>query len=285
LSPDVSSDDIPQSVLEEVRVGIQAYFVPLLVISPKDPRHPVSPVGSGTLVELARRHYILTADHVWKETEGWEQIALVLAAEGGAPLAIPRDHIAPSPLGASTYPAEWGPDLALLEVPPNLVAAIRARKSFLNLALRRSMLSSHPPQMEKAVWAVIGLVGGSSTVELHDQTGVAIANLRAEAFFAWSCTEDLRDGYDYLSLTARTTLPGVPSSFKGVSGGGLWQIGLKMEKSTGAISWEGEHHFRGVAFWEEPRPPDRVAIRCHGPRSIFEKAWAEWRLPNEPAGP
>jgi len=101
MSPDVSSDDIPQSILEEVLLGIQAFFVPLLVISPKDRKHPVSPVGSRTLVELARRHYILTADHVWRETEGWEQIGLSLAE--GTPLAIPRDRIAPKRLGASTY--------------------------------------------------------------------------------------------------------------------------------------------------------------------------------------
>jgi len=88
LSPDVSLDDIPQSVLEEVRLGIQHYFVPLLVISPEHPKHPVDLAGSGTLVELAGKHYILTADHVWNRTDGWAEIGLALEAAGGAPLAI-----------------------------------------------------------------------------------------------------------------------------------------------------------------------------------------------------
>ncbi len=275
LSPDVSLDDIPQSVLEEVRLGIQHYFVPLLVISPEHPKHPVDLAGSGTLVELAGKHYILTADHVWNRTDGWAEIGLALEAAGGAPLAIPIDRISPKRLVDSAY-SEWGPDLALLELPPHLVPTIGARKSFLNLARRRSMLTSHPPQMEKALWVVMGLVGQSSEVKASADTGVVVANLRAEAFFGVTCQENCCNGCDYLTIYAKTTLPGVPSSFKGVSGGGLWQVALKM--MAGAIVWRGEHHFRGVAFWQEPEPPDHISIRCHGPRSIFDKAWDAWGL-------
>jgi hypothetical protein len=131
--------------------------------------------------------------------------------------------------------------------------------------------------MEKALWAVMGVVGQSSQVTPRAETGLVVANIRGEAFFGVTCTADAHGGYDYLTTYAKTTLPGVPSSFGGVSGGGLWQIDLTMKKGTEAISWE--LHFRGVAFWEEPKPPDQIAIRCHGPRSIFEKAWAEWNLP------
>ena len=279
MSPDVSSDEIPQSLLEEIRERIQDYFVPLLVISPGDRK--VGAAGSGTLVELAGKHYILTAKHVWSEVKRWEEIGLVLTGEG-VPLAIPRDRIVAKLVGAGSAAGEWGPDLALLELPPHLVGEVGARKSFLNLAREHSALSSHPPQLEKAVWAVIGLVGQSSEVGPPDNTGMALAKLRGEAFFGWSCTADSRDDYDYLTLTARTTLPGVPSSFAGVSGGGLWQITLGMKGSE--IVWKGERRFRGVAFWQTPLPEDSIAIRCHGPRSIFEKAWNTWGLVAHGAG-
>ena len=51
-SLDVSFDDIPQPVLDEVQRDIQHYFVPLLLLSPEDPWKPVGLGGSGTLVEL-----------------------------------------------------------------------------------------------------------------------------------------------------------------------------------------------------------------------------------------
>jgi hypothetical protein len=276
VSTDVPFDNIPDSVLDEVRLGLQHYFVPLLVLSPENPRQPVDLAGSGTLVELVGRHYILTADHVWHKTDGWSDIGLVVVPEG-PPLAIPRDRIVPKRLRASSY-SRWGPDLALLEIPPHLVSAISARKSFLNLARQRSLLPSHPPKIDKTLWAVTGLVGESSEVEALPVTQVAVAKIRGEAFFGVTCTADRRKAYDYLTVNAKTSLPGVPSSFKGVSGAGLWQITLKMK--VGTVVWRGERHFRGVAFWEEPQPTAEhvLAIRCHGPRSIFQKAWSEWGL-------
>lgn len=237
---------------------------------------PVALAGSGTFVELSGRHYILTADHVWNGTEGWEELAIALAAEG-TPLSIPRDRVIANRLGGPPY-SDWGPDLALLEIPPHLVATIKTRKSFLNLAKRRAMLSAYPPRMEKTLWAVMGMVAETSEVKSRTESGLVPVNIRGEAFFGVTCTADRRRGYDYLTTYAKTTLPSVPTSFKGVSGGGLWQIGVTMRKATGVISWAGEHHFRGVAFWEEPKPPDQVALRCHGPKSIFQKAWAHWGL-------
>jgi hypothetical protein len=273
LSPDISTDEIPQALLEEVRLEIQHYLVPLLVASLENPEHPLGLGGSGTLVELAGRHYILTADHVWDNAERWHQIGLMLAE--GTPLGIPCNLVRPKRLGLKPY-SQWGPDLALLEIPPHLVRTIAARKSFLNLGRRRPMLATHPPRLEKTVWAVMGLVGQKSKVELSAERETVIATVRAEALFAWTCAAARRDEYDYLTLHARTTLPDVPSSFKGISGGGLWEIVLRMRGEK--IISLGEHHFRGVAFWQTAEPPDRVAIRCHGPYSIFHTAWAKWSL-------
>ena len=73
-------------------------------------------------------------------------------------------------------------------------------------------------------------------------------------------------------------LCGVPSSFGGVSGGGLWEVGLSMEKSR-AISWDGRRRFRGVVFWQSAISDGRRVIRCHGPQSIFEKVWELRALP------
>lgn len=96
-------------MLEEVRLEIQHYFVPLLVASLEDPKHPLAQLpaevgldlaGSGTIVESAGKHYILTADHVWNKAEGWEQIGLMLA-DGGTPLGIPCNLLTPKRLGVS----------------------------------------------------------------------------------------------------------------------------------------------------------------------------------------
>src|SRR6185295_8094041 len=79
-----------------------------------------------------------------------------------------------------------------------------------------------------------------------------------------------RNGYDYFDLGANLQLSGVPSSFVGVSGGGLCQINLSMAKS-GTTSWDGKRYFRGVAFWESEKTDGHRMIRCHGPNTIFER--------------
>ena len=127
----------------------------------------------------------------------------------------------------------------------------------------------------------MGMVDEKSSVEPDTDSGRVTINIRGEAFFGGTCTSENRGEYDYLTPLAKTTLPNVPSSFKGVSGGGLWQIGLSKKLSTGEIFWGGELHFLGVAFWEKPVPPHHIAIRCHGPVSIFEKAWKAWGLSDD----
>lgn len=279
MSPEVSTDTLSDDLIEEIRLGIQAYFVPLLGITPATHDRPpiVKLVGSGTLVEVGGRYYILTADHVWSHSAKWQQIGLGLAAEG-TPLPLERDHIALTArrLGGPRY-TRWGPDLALLEIPLHLVPTIQARKSFLNLARQRSLFLRTRLRMTKAVWAATGLVGRASWVDpLAADTGRVVANLYAAAFFGWRCRRTFRGAYDYLTTPAKTTMPGVPSRFSGLSGAALWQIALTQKKSTGAIGWR--LRFCGVIFWDQPRPGKVVALTSHGPKSIFRTAWTRWEL-------
>jgi hypothetical protein len=183
MNSEILFADIPQPILEDIRQGLQAYFLPLLVLSREDDARPAGLAGSGTLVEISSTHYILTADHVWNEARRWPELALLLAPEGGTPLAIPTDGIAVKRLRGLQYTA-WGPDLALLELPSQVVGTIQGRKSFLNLERRRSMLATNPPKTDKALWAIVGTVGERSTITHHPQQRMATADIQAKAFFA-----------------------------------------------------------------------------------------------------
>ena len=70
-------------------------------------------------MELAGRHYVLTADHVWNQTKDrqkdWKELVIAVVSDS-KPLSIPVDRIVERRLGGPPY-TEWGPDLALLEIP------------------------------------------------------------------------------------------------------------------------------------------------------------------------
>jgi len=229
-------------------------------------------------VEIQGSHYILTAAHVWHETRDCDQVGLVLTASPSK-FVIPRRTIFVKQLWDSENPEyERGPDLALLQLARPDVSTIAARKSFLNLAQQKTTLAVHPSATEKGLWAVTGMVGEFSSIQRFPDVKTIEAIARAQAFFSTVQQTHQRGGYDYFDLGAELKLPGVPSSFGGVSGGGLWEVGLSMAKS-GTISWDEKRHFRGVAFWQSGPFDGRRVIRCHGPRSIFESAWESWELP------
>jgi len=46
-----------------------------------------------------------------------------------------------------------------------------------------------------------------------------------------------RGDLDYLDVGVNTSLPGIRSSFGGVSGAGLWQVPITRSATTGEFSW------------------------------------------------
>ncbi len=102
-----------------------------------------------------RNHYILTAAHVWHEATTEEQLGLALTTYPSA-FAMPRDAIVANDIWDRNN-AEWGPDLALLQIPQPFVPRIQAHKSFLNLAQHRAAFGENPPELDR-LWAVTGMV-------------------------------------------------------------------------------------------------------------------------------
>ena len=267
--------DIPDEVLKDIAFQLKNYFVPICALSPNSMDHPFKFVGSGTLVRIKNAFHILTAAHVWSATRDMEEIGLVLTDYPSA-FKIPRSISTKQVWDGKI--SEWGPDLALLEIPGSVVSTIEAHKSFLNLTQQREMLLADMPFARKRLWMITGMVGEFSKFVHHSERKTVEATAEARGFFSVVHQAHQRDGYDYLDLGADIGHSDVPQSFGGVSGGGLWEINLSIDKSQ-KISWDEKRHFRGVAFWQSAVYDGRRDIRCHGPQSIFETAWRVWDLP------
>jgi hypothetical protein len=277
VNKEIPIKDIPQTILDDVILLLKNYLVAVYIVLPEKQQPHPRPIGSGTFVEIEGTHYILTAAHVWRKAREAKNIGLVLTDHQSSFMVL-RDGISAKEVWGGKI-QEWGPDIALLKLAPSDVGTIKAHKSFLNLAQQKEALSECLPVIEKGLWAVTGMVGEFTEVQADTETRTVTCHIHGEAFIsAVQRTHEL-NGYDYFDLGAKLELPGVPSSFVGVSGGGLWQINLSMAKS-GTISWDGKRYFRGVAFWESKEPDGQGIIRCHGPKSIFEKAWDSWGLPS-----
>ena len=172
--------DIPKDVDDSLADGLRRYCIPFLTLDENKSSDELKPIGSGTLVRVGDRHYILTAAHVWTRVKKSEQIYFHIT-EGHAAFSIERNHLSAQCISESEY-TEWGPDLALLKLPLADVSTMEARKSFLNLQKQRCESQKHPSQIEKILWAVMGMVKEFSSVERRSEEHAVITNVRLNAY-------------------------------------------------------------------------------------------------------
>lgn len=164
-SRDVRIADIPMAVLDQVENGLRHYFVPILALWKHDRVPKLTLIGSGTLIHIHGKGCILTAAHVWDAAAGADMLHLLMMS-GRAKVEIRPADILAKTIWNREGPEEWGPDLALLEIPPLQLITIKAYKSFLNFEQQLTDLSERPPKIEKTLWEMYGVVGEFSKVNV-----------------------------------------------------------------------------------------------------------------------
>jgi hypothetical protein len=285
-SAEIPFKKVPDNVLFEAGEGLLNFIVPMYVLSERPDRtdRPLLFIGSGTLVDVDGSLNILTAGHVWNEAKDAPKLGLGLTMRHPSAFWITDDNLMTVQVlwhGETSGPhSEWGPDLALVRLHrPEDIERIKAHKSAVNLSQHRTEFLAAQLAGNRAC-AITGMVGEWTHTDVDHATRMISGTPRLQAFFGPSIPgRHERDGYDYVDVAVNLRLPDVPQSFGGVSGGGLWEIGLSKTPS-GAISWDGKRRFRGVAFWQQSPTPDGLSmIRCHGPHSVFTSAWQSWELP------
>lgn len=271
--------NIPQDVFESVQDDLKHFFVSFCEVFEEGGSPEIRPLGSGTLVDIAGNKGILTAAHVWNAIKKHGTINLILSDRTVTAVSINCEHVVALEIWADEEP-EWGPDLAFLRLAQKDVETIGAIKSFLNLSKQKDDLGDAFPNYDKGLWMVFGLVGEFCSQTHNAKNKVATFTARCECFFTTIHETHQRAGYDYVDGGVDFGLEGVPSSFGGVSGGGVWEIELS-KNADGVLSWTGNRSFRGVAFWESDWENHGKRIRAHGPKSIYQVAWDKWALPLE----
>jgi hypothetical protein len=71
---------------------------------------------------------------------------------------------------------------------------------------------------------------------------------------------------DYYDFELDAHGPGIPTSYGGFSGGGLWRLLVFSSPLTGKVDWA--YRLKGVMFWEFEPVNNRRVIRCHGQETI-----------------
>jgi hypothetical protein len=148
---------------------------------------------------------------------------------------------------------------------------MRMKKSFWDLT-RKDVAERPVVITDKAPMASYG------AVDERTECTENIVLFNAFLFYGASPRIFERAGYDYIDMRSRRSLQlEIPMDFGGVSGSGVWRFDIaRYPKDRFEVFG---FHLVGVAFYQLPESePDIVAIRYHGPLSIYERFLPEVRI-------
>lgn len=224
-------------------------------------------MGTGTLVSIDDRLCILTARHVIRAIGSTDTLGVAMPS----PVALEahrleirctyRQRIHAEPIGKEV------PDLGVLILAHNDASIISSKKSFYNLTMRRQEALDCPPDCKSPIWV---LAGTPDTWSRDGGPARAFESTRAfTLLLGFGIVEPSSRHSDFNCLDFVVDRPedsGIPKSFGGCSGGGLWHASMPDAKG---IAVE-RPRLMGVLFEQTSTGSCTNTIHCVGSEVIYE---------------
>lgn len=221
-------------------------------------------IGSGTLVSIAGKFGILTAHHVSQLLQRTQGRFMICLGDTPTSLTVFESQYRNIVIGSHRNTLEHlGPDLSFIHIiDPPLLSRIKAKKSFHPLE-ENPLPGFDTEQLKKMVWFASGapheltekgtLAGRPLTIYTLSHMAIQYHSTR------------IRKGFDYIRLRTTHGADGYPNRYGGVSGGGIWVLGLSHEDN------EPQAILQGVVFYHY-RPSKQSSesyLVAHGINSIY----------------
>lgn len=224
-------------------------------------------IGSGTLIKVGEVYGIVTAQHVTASFGCGTKLGFILLPYEHR-FFLEADHLQIVEF-ARPSEASQGPDLALVILPTNLLGTLKARKVFYDLSHKQKELLRAPLNLEAGLWAITGFPDEQTTRGESSRSHSYVKGFHGMAFLTGIGKQYFVGEYDFLEAVVKHRIDNtIPTTFGGVSGGGLWQIRLMKTK-------KGEYEVKevflfGVAFYQKEVTDGVRYIKCNGPRTIYK---------------
>jgi len=266
------TSDLPESFIQLAAHVLHSYSPALIKITFRPGSGDSGRlIGSGTFVSVGKCFGVLTVHHVARLINELCEIGFTIVESLHRVTIDWRQlqvlHIAVPPVLGQ------GPDLAFIKIPWERALQISHYKHFYNLDFDREEMLSSPPPAHSTVWSVCG-VPDELTLEGPPQGGF----LQVPAFYGLCGMGGANrfyeeGGFDYIdSWVEYKGNDPRPSTFGGISGGGLWQVTYE-GSPAGTIS-PRRYLLAGIPFAETPIRDSRRSIIYHGTKSVYEAAHA-----------
>lgn len=263
--------DLPKKLLFEISNMIHNYSTALVMYTTGPNGEEMARlIGSGTFVFLSDIFGILTAAHVAGLLRGSFSLGVSLK-ETEHKYKLNSTVLTIRKIAKGKEDSK-GPDLALVILPNAEVGTIRATRNFYNLDRNRQPPLASRKGSNMAVCALCGIPDIQTTDQPSERGFTTVKEYTSYCYFGGIRNIYEVDDFDYCDFEIKyDNTRNIPETFGGVSGGGLWLIRLPLDEIIEAK----DYILFGVAFYQTERIGIYRSIRCHGPKSIYEKVCKE----------
>jgi hypothetical protein len=240
-----------------------------LFIDPQGQRR-VKLIGSGTYIAVGDVVGVLTAHHSAELLSGEYLLGLAAGREREEHnFTFDPSTISITEVGVPVS-EEYGPDLAFIALADaEKIDQIKASKSFLDISQDSEAMLGDPPPVENSLWYACGAPHEKLRWDVSE-AGFSDGTLEfMDLCMAGGIDRQFQRGdFDYIEIDISSPEGDIPSSFEGMSGGGLWQVpvGPSEDAAFAAVN----HFLAGVIFYQGVDDSGMRFLRCHGPKSIYE---------------
>jgi|SRR5665213_645031 len=269
--------DVPRAFMEETGYMLADYSVALGYSKNAKGTKPEI-FGSGVLVRKGNRFGVLTAHHCVDNPDAdfrfgsFDGDKFLLVLKRSNFIALPPEILIKHELGIPKE-TEMEPDLAFVEIlPSSQLGSIKAISSFWSLDKNPLTIEQKFGKVDMP-FTVVGFPGAYHQTKVDGKTTRKIIKHMAFYYAIGSDGISERDGWDYIE--ANNWYGGnneLPKSFKGVSGGPVWGLQIKMDKNNGQLSLKS-FSLIGIAFLQIRMTKKKLRVRAHFIKSIYDIAW------------
>lgn len=245
--------------------------------------------GSGVLVHRDGHYGILTAHHNlhnefrdFQSSGSFHGNPLVIAFKSSHPVLPPEiliEHQLGIPKRKRDKPDEPGePDLTFIEICEcSQLSLIKSVNSFWSL-------DKNPYEVQPAFGRIemsfcVNGYPGNDYKKITEGKTIRHELKHMSYFYVHGCESfSEADEWDYVEAKDKKG-DGLPSSFKGMSGGPVW--GLRIKKLSDTNFELTGYSLIGINLSQIESGQDEISVRAHFIRSIYDTAWRkiQWRLP------
>ena len=260
--------NLPSELIDAAMCEIRPYIVGFCTRKETPSGSVPQLQGSGTLIQVAGRYAILTAEHVVRELPKTGRLGLLLQPSRHD-FTIDTNGLRYVSIARGDIDSE-GPDLGAVILSSETASSIGAIKQFWNLTSHRDAMLQNPPILNSGFWIANGFPDTEKAIEADTEDGSRVMRYMNFNGVGGPREPWVVGDHDYYSFpVVPHDLYGIPRDFGGMSGGGLWQVEIR--RPSGGEFSVVRKHLSGVVFYQV-RTAEDVALICHGRKSVYDFA-------------